>query len=96
MEQSDVFFSSEQIRAGHRLKAERHDENTDAGESSGNSSSPPEILLPPTAEDKDAVAPLTGGWVLLTLFLFCFVFFTFFQGRRVVRFSARNVVVSDF
>ncbi|XP_019748264.1 hypoxia inducible factor 1 subunit alpha, like isoform X2 [Hippocampus comes] len=66
VEQSDVFFSSEQIRAGHRLKAEHLDENTDAGESSGNSSSPPEILLPPTAEDKDAVAPLTGDFITLS------------------------------
>ncbi|XP_051934067.1 hypoxia inducible factor 1 subunit alpha, like isoform X2 [Hippocampus zosterae] len=65
VEQSDVFFSSDQIRTGHRLKAEHLDKNTDAGESC-ESRSPPEILLPPAAKDKDAVAPLTGDFITLS------------------------------
>ncbi|XP_077397049.1 hypoxia inducible factor 1 subunit alpha, like [Festucalex cinctus] len=66
VEQSDMVFSSEQIRAGYRLKPETVDEDTDASERPSNSTSAAETLLPPTQEDTDAVTPLTGDFVALS------------------------------
>ncbi|KAM9811348.1 hypoxia inducible factor 1 subunit alpha, like isoform 3-T4 [Syngnathus typhle] len=58
VEQSDVVFSPEQI------KSESLDKDVDVGERC--SSSTQEILLPPTPEDTDTVAPLTGDFVALS------------------------------
>ncbi|XP_037124381.1 hypoxia inducible factor 1 subunit alpha, like isoform X3 [Syngnathus acus] len=58
VEQSDVVFSPEQI------KSESLNKDTDVGERC--SSSTQEILLPPTPEDTDTVAPLTGDFVALS------------------------------
>ncbi|XP_077421746.1 hypoxia inducible factor 1 subunit alpha, like [Vanacampus margaritifer] len=66
VEQSNMVFSSEQIRAGHRLKRKILEEDTDAGERPSSSTSTAETLLPPTPEDTVAVAPLTEDIVALS------------------------------
>ncbi|XP_057694242.1 hypoxia inducible factor 1 subunit alpha, like isoform X2 [Corythoichthys intestinalis] len=68
VEESDMVFSSVQIHAGHRLKAEQlksESLNEDMSASSS-SDSTSENLFPPTPEHADAVAPLTGDFLMLS------------------------------